>query len=258
MALKVTVMSPLHQVGSSVVSAMLAQGITYSNHSATLLFNQEDSKLPNYIGIDDVSDPTRSVMQIVKLIDSGSIQDNDILDYTYNFATNVNLLNTADRTMSAKDKSQVINYVFKRTPTDVVILDNSDDLSTLTSTHLINDSDVIFVVVQMFPKAFERLKIWLDYASLKDKANVYVVFAEYNEVVFSIRDLARYIGLPASRVLKLHYNPWIAKCCINKQLHTILPLAMNKDPRVVNLRNDILEFNAVLTSEMLAASRKEI
>lgn len=258
MALKIMVVSPLHQMGSSVVAAMIAQGATYNNKTSTLLFNQTGSKLPQYLGIEDLNDPTRSVMQIVKLIDNGAISDNDILDYTFNYATNAHLLNTASESIETKDALQIINHVYKRTPTDIVVIDNSEDITTKVSKQLIEDSDTIFVVIQPMPKAFERLKVWLEYSDLKDRPNVFVIVDYYNEVVFSIRDLARYIGLPASRVCKLHYNPWITKCCIKGQLNTVLPLAMDMDPRVVNLNNDIKELNAVINSEIYAASRRDL
>ena len=251
------VTSPLHQMGSSVVAAMIAQGVTYNNKTSTLLFNEKGSNLPNYLGIDDINDPTRSVMQIVKLIDNGAISDNDILDYTFKYATNAYMLNTASESIDAKDSIQIINHVYKRTPTDIVVIDNSADIMDNISQQLIEESDTIFVVVQPSSKSAARLKDWLYHSNLKFKQNVFVVVDFYNEVIFSIRDLAKYLGLPASRVCKLHYNPWIAKCCIKGQLPTVLPLAMDMDPRVVNLNNDIKEFNAVINSELVFTSRRE-
>lgn len=79
MAHKILVMSPLHNMGSTVAASLLAQGLTYSSKTCTLLFTQPESLLPSYFGIQDVNDPTRSVMQIVRLIDNGAIADKDIL-----------------------------------------------------------------------------------------------------------------------------------------------------------------------------------
>lgn len=257
MALKIMVMSPLHNLGTSVVSTMLAQGVTFNNKTSTLLYTRDDTSLPKYLGIEGLSDPTRSVMQIVKLIDNGAIQDKDILDYTYKYATNAYLLNTSDKSISDKDKQQVLTHVYTRTPSDVVVLDNSEDIISPITKSMIELSDVVFIVVQPGNKSFERLKVWLTYTSLKDKENVYVIVNNYNEVIFSARDMAKFIGLPACRVGKLHYNPWITKCCINGKLQTILPLAMDLDARVSNLSSDIKAFNACINSEMFMSTRRD-
>lgn len=243
-------------MGTTVVATMLAQGVTFSNKTSTLLYTRDDSTLPKYLGIESVSDPTRSVMQIVKLIDNGAIQDKDILDYTYKYATNAYMLNTSDTSIADTDKRQIINHIYTRTPSDIVILDNSEDISHPLTKAMLDVSDVVFVVVQPSAKAFERLKVWLTYTGLKDKDSVYVIVNNYNEVVYSVRDLAKHMGLPARRVCKLHYNPWITKCCITGTLQTILPLSMNIDARVANLSNDIKEFNSCINSEFYNVSRK--
>lgn len=251
------VISPLHNVGSSVVASMLAQGLTFSNKTSLLTFSDPGSNLPRYLGIENVNDPTRSVMQIVKLIDNGAIEDKDIMDYTFTYSKNAHLLNIADRSLQDRDRIQIINHVYGRSVTDVVIIDNSDDINTRFTGALMEMSDVIFVVVPPSKKAFERLKQWRTYTALADKPNVFVIISQYNEVVNSLRDMAKYIGLPASRVCKLHYNPWIAKCCMIGELHTILPLTMGLDPRVVNIYNDIKEFNSCIDNEIYVAARKE-
>lgn len=256
MAHKILVMSPLHNMGSTVAASLLAQGLTYSSKTCTLLFTQPESLLPSYFGIQDVNDPTRSVMQIVRLIDNGAIADKDILDYTYSLAKNLYLLNVSDRTLTDKDRAQVIHHVYNRSATNCVVIDNSDDLDTQFSKELLEESDQVFLVVQPTVKAFQRLKLWLQSDNLKDNPNVYVLVNMYNEKIFAMRNMAKFIGMPANRVCKIHYNPWISKCCFNGQLHTILPLAKETDARVANLQNDIDELQMSVDGTIVMLSRK--
>lgn len=257
MAHKILVMSPLHHLGASVISAFIAQTVTFGNKTSTLLFNEPDSLLPRFLGIESVNDPTRSVMQIVKLIDSNAINDRDLLDYCYIVSKNFNLLNLTDRSLTDRDRQQVVQHVYNRVPTDIVICDNSEGLNDESSKVLIEESDTIFLIIDMSQQAAIALKEWLTDPILeKEKDKVFVIVNSYNEVVSSVRDFAKYLGLPASRVAKLHYNPWINKCCNNGGLHTILPLSKEFDPRVANLKNDIDELKTCIDYELIKQLRK--
>lgn len=256
MAHKILVMSPLHNMGSTVVAEMLAQGLTFDSKSTTLLFTQSASHLPQYINIENINDPTRSIMQIVKLIDNGAIEDKDILDYAYTYTKNSWLVNVADPSLTGHDREQVVTHIYDRVPTDVVVCDNSEDIDSPLTQTLLDNSDMLFIVIDMSKKSRERLKLWLESPQLKDFNNIYIVVNRYDEVVYSVRNFAKSIVMPANRVCKLHYNPWIQKCCLNSQLHTILPLARELDPRVANLNNDISEMTQCVNGTMIMKIKK--
>jgi hypothetical protein len=212
--------------------------------------------LPKYLGIDDIKDPTRSIMQIVKLIDNGAIEDKDILDYAYSYTKNGWLMNLADPSLAGKDRQHIISHIYSRVPTDIVVCDNSEDIDSPLTQALLEDSDMIFIVVDMSMKCRQHLEAWLQSPQLKNHANVYIVVNKYNEVVYAVRTFAKIIGISANRVCKLHYNPWIMKCTVNNQLHTILPLARGLDPRVSNLNNDINEINQCVNGDMVLRMKK--
>ena len=257
MAHKVLVLSPLHNMGASVVSMMIAQGATYDNKTSILVYTEPTSLLPLYIGVDDINDPTRSIMQIVKLIDNGAIADADIKDYAFTFAKNCYLLNIADKSLAEKDRIQVVRHVYSRVPTGLTVCDCSEDLNSKFTESLVEESDMIFIVIDSSQKAFQRLKLWLQEPILKNNSkDIYIVINEYNEVVMSVRNLAKKLGLPANRVCKLHYNPWITKCCLNGGLATILPLTQEYDARVVNLKSDIDELNQCIDGSIILKSKK--
>lgn len=256
MAHKILVMSPLHNLGATVSASLLSQAITFSSRTCTLLFTQADSLLPSYFGIQEVNDPTRSIMQVVKLIDSGAIKDQDILDYAFPLTKNLHLVNVVEKSLTQRDRIQVISHIYNRSATDCVVIDNSDDLSTSFSKSLIQDSDQIFIVVQPTVKSLARMKLWLQDPLLENYPELFIIVNEYNERIFSMRELAKYMGLPANRVCKIHYNPYIGMCCFKGALQTVLPLSKELDPRVVNLKNDIEELQQCVGSSMLVRSKK--
>lgn len=256
MACKILVMSPLHNMGATVVSTMIAQAVTYNSKTSTLLFNEIASYLPKYLGVHDINDPTRSIMQVVQLIDNGAIRDADILDYTHLYAPNAHLVNVTDKSLSNKDRASVVQHIYSRTPTDVVVCDNSEDLGSNVSNLLIQQSDVIFLVVDTSIKMRKHLDAWLNSEQLMNNNNVYLIVNNYNEVVNSLRNLAKWFRLPANRICKIHYNPWITKCCLNEQLQTILPLSRELDPRVAHLNNDINEIIQCVNANMITKIKK--
>lgn len=255
MAHKIMLMSPLHNMGTTCVAIMMAQGITYSNKVSTLLYTDGDSHLPSYLNIPQNTDPTRSIMQIVKLIDNGAIEDKDILDYGYMYSKNCWMINVSDASLLDRDREQVVNHIYSRVTSDIVIVDNSEDIVSPLTHSLLETSDMVYIVVDMSPKCMVRLDQWLKSPQLVDNRHVYIIVNKYDETVYALRTFAKKIGFPANRVCKLHYNPWITKCCTNGQLHTILPLARNLDPRVAALNNDVNEYIQSIGSSILTSSK---
>lgn len=239
MAVRVLVMSPLHNLGQTVCSTLFAQGVTFSGKSSMLLASSAKTPIPEYLGLEANNDPTRSVMQIVKLIDAGSISDQDILDYAHQYTKNGYYLNMTDNALVGKDRSQVLRHLFERTPCDIVVCDNSADISDPETEALLELADAIFIVVDMSPKSLKYLESWSKSKQLQNYSNVFLIVNKYDEVISSMRDFTKKTPYTNNRLCKIHYNPWISKCCFNGQLATILPLSKEFDPRVANLAVDV-------------------
>ena len=251
-------MSPLHQSGASIVATMMAQSLTYDNKTTTLVYTSPDSLIPTYLGIKNVDDPTRSIMQVVRLIDNNAIRDADILDYAVQFSKNAYLLSFGDSTLPERDAVQIVQHVYKRVPTDVCIVDSSDDIDSPITEKLLESTDCVFVVITPNHKDFAYLKYWLTETSLKTRQDVYVVINHYDPVVDSVRNLARTIGMAANKVATLQENPWIRKCTLNQQLYDIIPKVKGADPRVVNLMSDFRDFTQIINSMVLLKARFEV
>lgn len=251
MSCKCLFMSPLHNTGTSLISVLAAQCVTFEGKRSAITYTSETSPVPDYLGIENVNDPTRSIMQLVRLIDAGAIADDAIGDYMYTWVNNGQLLNITDPSLTERDKLNIIRHVYSRIPTDVCICDNSEDISSPASQKLLDESDCVFLVVPYSKKGFIYLKSWLDSSYLKGRENTFIIINYYHESVSSVRDTAKYLGLSVNRVCKVHYNPMIVKCCMTGQLPALLPNARKADPRVAELNMDITEVAQCISSVML-------
>lgn len=256
MAYKILVISPLHNLGASTVSAMIAQTLTFYNKTTMLTFMQPDATIPRYLGIDDINDPTRSIMQISKLIDTGALRDKDILDYAHEYYSNCYLLNVADPSLTINDRLQVVEHTCEHVTTDIVIVDDSDDLDQRSVVELLDMADLTFCVINMSDTAAYHMKCWLESSQLKDNPNVFILVNYYNEVICDLRNFAKQIGMPANRVAKVHYNPWIQKCTRTGKLQTVMPLAHEYDYRVAELDADFRDINRCVDNMILSKIKK--
>ena len=256
MATRVLVSSPLHNLGATVVSTMYAHGATFSGKTSMLLATEVNTPIPDYLGLEGVNDPTRSVMQISKLVDAGSISDIDILDYAHQYSKNAYYINMADRSLEGVERMQVLKHLFARSPVDIVVCDNGFDIDSTETETLLEEADAYFIVIDMSAKALAYLENWAYSSTLNKYPNTFVVINHYDETVASMRDFARKTPYTYNRLCKLHYNPWIRKCCFNGQLQTILPLSKQADPRVCNLSADVLDFVKCCASIELLKTKK--
>ena len=256
MAYRVLILSPLHNMGTTVGAALLGQGLTYSGHSSTLVFTDPKSYLPQYLGLEGISDPTRSITQVVELIENDALKNREILNYGHLYAKNAYLLNTANPALNDVVRAKTVHHIYERVTSDVVICDCSDDIETPIVSELLDITDMVMVVVTPSPKAIQYVMNWLEYSVLKDSSNVFILLNEYHETIAAIRDFAKSIKFSAGRVCKLHYNPWIGRCSFNGSLPQILPLAMGLDPRVSNLISDVYEFNQAVETGMILNSKR--
>lgn len=256
MSHKIITFSPLRQSGATVFGLLLNQALTYSNMRSLFTFTEVGSRAPEYINIGNLADPTRSVMQLVKLIELGALKEAEILDFATAYAQSSYIMDLSNRTLTEKTTRKMVRHVFKHVPTDVIICDDSTDSDNITSEALVEDANQIFLVTTPGRKSYEQLREWLRYSKFNNKKNVYVVVNYYNEAIGAIRDISKTIGLPASRVCKLHYNPYIAKCALDGKLNEIIPYMQQKDVRLTNLIGDMSELTRCVQREMSTKRRR--
>ena len=257
MAQRILVLSPLHNLGTTVAATLIAQNITLNGRSAALAFTDVEPYIAEYCNLKELDDPMRSVTQVVKLIDSNAIENEDIINYAHIISKGLYFMNTSTSALTDVIKQRTVMSIFERITSDVVVCDCSEDIDSPITLSLLSKADMVFVVVNTSPKVFRHVRSWIEYSALKDKAETYLIINQYNEGVGALRNLAKELYRAPSHVCKIHYNPWIAKCCINGSLHTVLPQVYEKDYRVANLYGDFQEIQQAITGNLLYAKQAE-
>ena len=258
MSQKILVLSPLHNLGTTVAATMIAQNVTLNGRSAALAFTDVDPYIAQYTNLTELDDPMRSVTQVVKLIDSNAIENEDIIRYAHIIAKNLYFMNTSTSALTDAIKQRTVMSIFERITSDVVVCDCSEDIDSPIALSLLSKADMVFIVVNTSPKVFKHVHSWIQYSALKDKAETYLIINQYNEGVGALRDLSKQLYHAPSHVCKIHYNPWIAKCCLSGTLQTILPLVYEKDYRVANLYSDFQEIQQAIAGNLLFFQSEEV
>lgn len=257
MPIQCMIMSPFRHAGTTTVSMLLAQGVTYLNKTCTLITTDENARIATYAGLDEqASDITRSPSLMVQLIEAHAVENSELLRYALPIAKNAYYLSIQNASLQGMEKLNTIKHLFDKTATDIVVLDHVGDINDKDTKEYLGIADALFIVIDMSFHGIELLKEWLESNSLQDFPNTFVILNHYDEVVSSVRDYTKQLGIPASRVCKLHHNPWINKCINIKQLPTLYPLAYSFDPRVANIRNDIEDIARCLMSTDVVKMKK--
>lgn len=257
MAQRILVLSPLHNLGTTAATVLMAHAVAFNGHSAALSFTDPEPYIAQYTNLTELDDPMRSVTQVVKLIDSNAIENSDIINYAHQISSNLYFMNTSTSALTSAVKHRTVMSIFEGITSDVVFCDCSEDIDSPITLSLLEKADMVFVVVNMSPKVIKHMQSWIEYSALKNKAETYIVLNEYNEEVGAMRDLAKQMFMAPSHVCKIHYNPWIAKCCLSGTLHSIIPKVMNKDYRVANLYGDFQEIVQAIDGNLLYCKQEE-
>lgn len=256
MSYKILVTSPSHNSGVSIVSILLNHLMTLAGKTSTLMFTEGECPTPLYLGLrPSESDPTRSIMQVVHLLENGAIKDSDILDYTIPYIQNGYLLDTSDPVLTMSQAHNVVQDVYAHVSTDVVICDDSTSTVNVTTDSIYDTSDLIFIVINPSRKHYSVLRDYLNTFPNTAKNKIVLVMNEYTETVGAARDIAKFLHFRPSYFCKLHYNPYITNDCLKGKCRNIVPYALSKDPRYANLVGDLDEFSSCVANFMLTERR---
>lgn len=243
MGFKTLMFSPQSNVGLTTVSALIAHTFAYNGFTSMLGYTDTSNAIPQFFGVTDLDDPTRSITQVMRMVDSNAIQPKDVLKYAFQYDPKVKayFMNFGDERLNTIAQQRIIEYIHKYVPTDITIWDMSSTPDDPFAQTLMQDATSIFLVTDVSDKGITMVKNWLESDVFPDVNNVYIVINKYSSEIMPWKRLADKYDILPSHLCKLHYNPYINKCALEHCLQTITPTIQNRDPRVAILNNDIKE-----------------
>jgi len=253
MAFKVLMFSPLHNIGLTTVTAMIAHTFAYKGFTSMIGYTDVYNAIPRYFGVTDLDDPTRSITQVIRMVDSNSINSKDILKYAYQYDIKhkAYFMNFGDSRLNDTAQHRILDYVFTNVPTDLTILDMSEAPDNGFAQEMIQKATSIFIVTDLSDKGLMIAKNWMESDLFPSLDDVYIILNHYEDVVIPWKRMADKLNVLPSHVCKLHHNPFITQASLNNALHTLVPLIEAHEPKVANLNNDLKEINQAINDYAL-------
>lgn len=242
--LRIAVISPMTRSGASVVTTVLAQAAALTQDLKTVITYTSPSRtLPVYLDVErQVDDKTRSISQVVKLLQADAISADELDEYALKLDTNCYMMDTVSESITQEEALTVQKYVFTNVKADIVLCDISESLDEPTAQELISVANAVCFVLNPDETSIEAFRIWFESEYWPKDKDYFVVINRYDDAIMGVRQYAKKCQVSVRNMCKLHYNPFIVKACNESFLKDIVPYACrNKDYRVIQLRSDIKE-----------------
>jgi MinD-like ATPase involved in chromosome partitioning or flagellar assembly len=249
---RVVVYSPVRRQGSTTVSILLGAAIAHvSALKSCLTYTGTESGIYNqYLGIQSQIDRTKSINQMIRMMQARAVSKQDIGDYLQKLSPNLDLMHTSSETTNKEDSDQLLQYVFSKLPHDVVITDINAEPYEESTQKILSDADLVVIVVSQGMDVVNRLKLWRDSQFFPDPDKVVYVVNGYDSHVSAIRDCCKLMGTKYNKVTKLSMNPYIRKQSNSGKLTSIINYALEKDIRVIELSADLRDLVLLVTSNL--------
>lgn len=239
--MRLAILSPLNRSGCSVVTTMLAQGAALTQDWKTVVtYTSKARTLPIYLNlIEYTEDRTRSISQVVKLLQAKAISSDELDEFAIKVAPNFYLMDTVSETITNEEALMVQKYVYTNITADLVLCDISESIEDQSAQELMEVSDAVCFIVNPDNVSIEALQAWKDSEYWPKDKPVFIVINRFDENIIGVRPYSKRIGFAPKNTCTLHYNPFITKSCNEYFLSEIVPYTYDKDPRILNIRNDI-------------------
>lgn len=248
--MRLAVLSPLNRSGCSVITTMLAQAAALTQDMPTMVtYTSKSRTLPLYLNLGSyLEDRTRSISQVVKLLQARAISSDELGEFAIRVAANFYLMDTVSETITDEEALMVQKYVYTNVPHDLVLCDISEAIDDTNAQELIEVSDAICIVLNPDDVSVEMFRMWRESEYWPKNKPHLIVINRYDDAIIGIRPYAKQCGVETKHICKLHYNPMVVKSCNENFLAEIVPYAYEKDMRVIDLRNDLKEMMSWITS----------
>ena len=147
--MRLAILSPLNRSGCSVVTTMLAQGAALTQDWKTVVtYTSKARTLPIYLNlIEYTEDRTRSISQVVKLLQAKAISSDELDEFAIKVAPNFYLMDTVSETITNEEALMVQKYVYTNITADLVLCDISESIEDQSAQELMEVSDAVCFIV---------------------------------------------------------------------------------------------------------------
>ena len=240
--MKIALISPFHRSGLSTVTTLLGLTLTWTQLVSTVISYTGESNIPKMLGTTTIDDKTRSISQLSKLLAERAIGPEQILEYCVPLAKDLHLLDTTSTILTDNEKEHILSFVFDQVPTDFVVCECTGNLEDAITQSVLSVADIIIMVFEPYGTQFDGVSEYLNDKNWPKDKHTMLLCNKYDNIVMPLRTISSRFGIKHVNMCKLHYNPWVMRMGESGNLADILDPILTKDPRVVELNNDMREW----------------
>lgn len=251
--MRVAIISPVANTGNTTAAIMIAgaYALTQGIDTTLMCTATRARRLHDYMGIVYEEDITASITQLQKLISSHAIAPEECVDYLHKVTRNLMVLDTTCKSLQEDERLDIISHVYKSDVTPVTICDihwDPDLLDSVSGITLLEASDIIFINVNNDKKNVEALQRLKGTGKLPTKS-YYLLVNSYENATMSVRTCASTFGFKSRCTTKIHRNPYIQSLAGKGEILDVIRSAISRDPRVIELNQDLKEVCEVISNE---------
>lgn len=257
--MKIAVVSPAGRCGATVATLLMGYTLAYTQgKTVRLCYTGENRAIKRYVGRDsEERDATRTISQVSKLLEAHAIPPEDLGDYCLKMGTNIDLMDSWDSALTEEEVTRLLVFAFSRSTTDYIFCDLAYDISDHTSQAVLQECDMVVIISEPSRASLDMVRITQESSYWPKNKPCMLLVAKWNEEISPIKTLATEAQFKLRHTCKIHYNPLITKYCNSGQLDTVVPYIIQKDPRVVELNNDMKECVQFILGENRAKMKWE-
>lgn len=241
--MKIAVISAADRCGATASTLLIAQALASTQGcSSRICYTGENLALKRYLGKDALEhDATRTISQVSKLLEAKAIAPDALGDYCTPMCDGVDIMDTWDSGLTEEEVVALLTFTFSKSTADYTICDITHHICNPVSQQLLGVCDMVIIVSEPSRSSLMHVRELKENASIPGDVPVMLLVPKYNEEIAAIDTLAKEAQFSKRATCKLHYNPLLVKYCNSGQLDTVIPYILQKDPRVVELNNDLKE-----------------
>lgn len=251
--MRICVISPKSRQGRTTAAILLGQALARTTSlDVTLTHMGLGSSMAKYLGFEDlVTDSTRSISQLARVVERGNLTPGDIKDFAIMVEPNVSFLSTHAPSTKVKDGLIVVKGLYEfENYSGVTIVDVATEIYEESTQYIINNSDMVLIATDQTNGSLEAFQQIMESEYAPPKNKVGIIITNFDPVVCSLREALKAYGVPRKKGTKISYNPYLVKES-NKGHFSILAHRAHQDElRYAQLRVDILELAKLLGANL--------
>lgn len=241
--MKIAVLSAADRCGATASVLLMASAIADTQErSVRVCYTGENNSIKRYVGKDaGARDATMTISQVSKLLEAHAIAPESLSDYCTKLIPNMDVMDSWDEALTEEEMISLLTFTYSRNTTDYIFCDMAQELDSPVAQSVLSVSDAVVIVSEPSKASLTAVREMQESPLWPKDVPCMLLIAKYNEAIDSVSNLAKVSQFKLRSTCKLHYNPLITKYCSTGQLLTIVPYAIKRDPRVVELNNDLKE-----------------